>query len=299
MTHSVQVCIVNYNTREHLRTCLEGLSTESSSRPIIVVDNASPDGSAAMVQREFPDVKLIANSVNLGFGAAANQAIALCESAYMLLLNSDTRVQPGAVQALAAYLDRCPRAAIVGPKLLNSDGTLQRSSRRFPGTLAWLFDNQLGGRLARSLGLRAGKMLHAWAHDHARPVPWVIGAAMAMRVEPVRQVRGFDPGFFLYCEEIDLCMRLRKSGWEVHFTPDATIAHVGGASTPGDRRDLNRHMIASTLRLYRLHYGKLRAAMLRTLLRTRSAIAGWQAVRDTSAPLAKRASSSEYLLGRD
>ena len=290
MTPSLQVCIVNYNTRDHLRACLDALSAEPADRAVIVVDNASPDGSAEMVRQEFPSVHLIANTVNQGFGAAANQAIAACRSPYLLLLNGDTRVLPGALRSLAGYLDRYPRAALVGPRLLNSDGTLQRSCRRFPGSLLWLLDNQIGGRLARSLGFR--RMLHTWEHDRPRPVPWVIGAALAMRVEAIRKVGGFDPGYFLYCEEIDLCMRLWKSGWEVHFTPDASIAHVGGGSTPGDRRSLDRHMTESTLRFYRLHYGTVRAALLQMLLRARLAFAGRRAGGGRKSPAVESKTSS-------
>jgi GT2 family glycosyltransferase len=278
MTPSTKVCIINYNTRDHLRGCLDRLRGESPG-DLMVVDNASPDQSAEMVRREFPGVRLIANSENLGFAAAANQAIYGCDSTYLLLLNSDTRVEPGSLQALAGYLAQNPRAAVVGPRLLNPDGTLQRSCRRFPGSFSWLLDNRVLGKLARRLGAAPKSMLHVWEHDSARRVPWVVGAALALRVDAVREVGGFDSGYFLYCEEIDLCKRLWAAGWEVHFTPATEIAHVGGASTPGDRRSLDRHMIASTLRFYGLHYGKLRVWLLRMLLRAKFALAGPRAAK--------------------
>lgn len=279
MISAAGVCIINYNTRDHLRACLQGLRDESPAS-LIVVDNASHDGSADMVRQEFPDVKLIANTANLGFAAAANQAIAACESPFLLLLNSDTRVQPGALRALAGYLAESPRAAVVGPRLLNPDGTLQRSCRRFPGSFSWLLDNRLSGKLARRLGAQPSSMLHVWEHDSRRLVPWVVGAALALRVEAIREIGGFDAAYFLYCEEIDLCLRLWAGGWEVHFTPAASIIHVGGASTPGDRQSVDKHMTASTLRFYRLHYGLIRRWMLRMLLRARSAAKRWKIARN-------------------
>jgi GT2 family glycosyltransferase len=122
-------------------------------------------------------------------------------------------------------------------------------------------------------------MLHTWDHDSSRPVPWVIGAALALRVQPVRQVGGFDAGYFLYCEEIDLCMRLWGAGWEVHFTPTANVTHVGGSSTTGDRSSTDQHMVTSTLRFYRIHYGSLRGWFLRMLLHAKLALTGKRAVR--------------------
>jgi GT2 family glycosyltransferase len=285
MTPSIKICIVNYNTLDHLRGCLDRLRGESP-HDLIVVDNASPDGSAEMVRREHPAVRLIANSENLGFGAAANQAIDVCDSDYLLLLNSDTRVEPGSLRALGRYLAQNPRAAVVGPRLLNTDGTLQRSCRRFPGSFSWLLDNRFIGKLARRLRVAPQSMLHVWEHDSPRRVPWVVGAALAMRVEAVREVGGFDTGYFLYCEEIDLCKRLWAAGWEVHFTPATEVAHVGGASTAGDRRFIDQHMIASTLRFYGRHYGKLRVWLLRMLLRAKFATASPRSAQKGGRPTA-------------
>src|SRR5262245_26457705 len=128
----IAVIIVNYNTCEHLRACLETVLAEAPSE-VIVVDNASSDDSAQMVRAHYPWVVLCANKTNLGYGAASNQAIARCTAKHVLLLNSDTLLPVGALQALSTYLDRHPRAAIVGPRLVNSDGTLQASCYPFPG----------------------------------------------------------------------------------------------------------------------------------------------------------------------
>src|SRR5438128_2026976 len=122
----IDVVIVSYNTCEFLRSCLESLEKGLVGR-IVVVDNASTDGTREMVSTEFPQVLILANATNPGYGSAANQAIARCDSPYILLLNSDTRLEPGALQGLDAYLDRWPRAGIVGPLLHNPDGSVQRS----------------------------------------------------------------------------------------------------------------------------------------------------------------------------
>jgi GT2 family glycosyltransferase len=231
----IAVAIVNYNTREHLHACLATVQLEAPSE-VVVVDNASSDGSTEMVRADYPWVALHANKTNLGYGAAANQAIASCSAEYVLLLNSDTLLQAGALMALSGYLDLHPHAAIVGPHLVEADGTLQASCYPFPTPLNTFLENStsailLGRLIRRHIPLLRNFYLRTWPHTSARVVPWLKGAALAIRRTAFDAVGGFDESYFMYFEDADLCYRLNAAGWKVHFVPITTVVHIGGAST--------------------------------------------------------------------
>lgn len=247
--------VVSYNTRELLRECLESVREEGPSE-IVVVDNASADGSPEMVRALFPEVRLLADGGNPGFGAAANRGIAACRSPYVLLLNGDTRVRPGALAALGRELDRPPRAAIAGPLLRNPDGTRQPSCFPFLGPFEVLVMNTYLNRLFR----RTRRFRPVYSTLPAGEVPWVKGAALAIRREAFEGIGGFDEAYFLYGEEMDLCWRLRRAGWRVRFTPEAEVVHVEGASTGRMRPELMVQLFASLERFHRLHSprGKIR-----------------------------------------
>ncbi len=248
----IAVAIVNRNTREHLRACLATVRPQAPAE-IVVVDNASTDGSADLVRAEYPQVVLHANRTGRGYGAGANQAIASCTAEYVLLLNADTLLQPGALQALSDYLDRHPQVAIAGPRLVNPDGTLQGSCHSFPAPLHTLLENSpLGDLVSRVPVVRSG-YLRAWAHTRARAVPWVKGAALAMRRGALQQVRGFDESFFLYFEDVDLCYRAQAAGWQVHFAPVTSVIHVGGASSAQEGTEATVRLFTSTFEFYRHH----------------------------------------------
>jgi N-acetylglucosaminyl-diphospho-decaprenol L-rhamnosyltransferase len=262
----VAVAIVSYNTREHLRACLESVAPE---RPVetVVVDNNSTDGSVEMVRKEFPDVELI-KAENRGYGAGANRAFAATTAPYVLLLNTDTVLQPGALQALADHLDAHPEAGIVGPRLLNSDGSLQPSCAPFPYPLS---------KLVRWFPNARHRYLPSWSHDAPRRVPYVLGAALALRRSAVEEVGGFDERFFMYFEETDLAMRLDRRGWETHFTPATEVVHEGGASTRQLSAPMLLELYRSMARYYEIHHGwPVRTAALtikRAELLTRLAVA--------------------------
>ncbi|HSF42578.1 MAG TPA: glycosyltransferase family 2 protein [Thermoanaerobaculia bacterium] len=263
---SVAVAVVSYNTRDDLRACLESVRADAPG-PVVVADNGSRDGSATLVRSEFPEALLLVDESNPGFGAAANRAIAACASPYVLLLNADTRVTPGALRALAAYLDAHPRAAVAGPRLVNPDGTLQASCFPFIGTLHLMLEKTPVARwLSRVPPLRDRWLLSHSPHDRPRVVPWVLGAALAIRREAFEVIGGFDASFFMYSEEIDLCWRFQKAGWEVHFAPGATVVHVGGASTGQRRPEMAVRQVASSRLFYRRHYSRLRAGTLETMI---------------------------------
>jgi GT2 family glycosyltransferase len=248
----MDVIVINHNTREHLRACLASLTAEADT--VVVVDNNSTDGSVGMVLTEFPWVTLRASPTNAGYGAAANRALAACEAPYVLLLNSDTRLKPGTLQALSAYLDRHPRAAVVGPRLLNPNGSLQPSCYAFPTPgQVFLEESTLTRLVQRVPGLRE-RFVRTGSHEHSRTVAWVLGAALAIRREAFGAIGGFDEAYFLYAEEIDLCYRLQRAGWETHFAPCASVVHVGGASTEQRRAEMAVQFFRSLLRFYQRHY---------------------------------------------
>jgi GT2 family glycosyltransferase len=274
----MDIAIVNYNTCEHLQACLSSVRLEMPDE-VVVVDNASTDGSLAMIRREFPWVRVLANPANPGYGAAANQAVAACRSKYVLLLNSDTRLLPGTLRSLRNYLDWNLKTAIVGPRLLNPDGSLQPSCFSYPTPLHVFLEESTLIRLIRLIpGLR-DQFQRTWPHSRPRQVPWVLGAALAIRREPFKAAGGFDESFFMYAEEIDLCYRLARAGWETHFTPEASLIHVGGASTRQRRADMALQFFRSMAHFYRRHYSSLHLLQLVLIMKS---IALARLLRDTA-----------------
>ena len=258
------VAIVNYNTRDHLRDCLASVQGNKPSE-VVVVDNASSDGSVEMVRTEFPTVIMRENDRNTGYGAAANQGISQCRSEYVLLLNSDTVLPGGAHKALSEYMDQNPRAAVVGPRLEYPDGRLQVSSFPFPSPLYTFLRSTSFGSLISRIPILRERYLPSWSHMQARIVPWVLGAVMVIRREAFEIVEGFDESFFMFSEEVDLCYRLWSAGWEVHFTPVVTIVHIEGASTKGCYAEMELLRYSSTRKFYQQHYSKRRISQLKLL----------------------------------
>jgi GT2 family glycosyltransferase len=254
---SFAVVIVNYNSSQHLRGCLATVHEEVPNE-VVVVDNASTDGSAKMVRDCYPATTLYCNANNVGYGTAVNQAMARCTSKYVLVLNSDTLLQSGALEALADYLDSHPRAAIVGPRLLDNDGTLQPSCFPFPTPFSTLVGNTTLNDLFNNVPILRSHYLPAWPHNAERLVPWVKGAALAIRREAFESVGGFDESFFMYFEETDLCFRLRHAGWQVWFAPITSVIHAGGASTSQFRTDMAVQFFTSLRQFYQRHYSKAR-----------------------------------------
>jgi GT2 family glycosyltransferase len=262
----VAAAVISYNTREYLRACLISVFAAEPDE-VVVVDNGSIDGSIEMVRSEFPSVLLHVNPSNPGYGRAANDAIELSTAEYVVLLNADTRVTPGALAALARFLDGHPQSAIVGPRILNDDGSLQPSCYPFPTPLHVLLELSGIGRLARHVpGLR-NRYIRWWPHDSARAVPWVLGAAIAIRRRAIEEVGGFDEAFFMYYEEVDLCCRLQQAGWDVSFAPTSSIYHIGGASTGQYRGQMRLQWFRSLKLFYRRHYSRTRRVQLAALIK--------------------------------
>jgi GT2 family glycosyltransferase len=252
---SVAVCIVSHNTCDLLRECLLSVLTENADE-IIVVDSASTDGSLAMLQAEFPSIPVIALGKNVGFGAAANQGIQHAGSEHLILLNADTRMKPGSLRALNHYLELHSQAALIGPRILNPDGTLQTSCFHFPTPFhIFLYISDLYQWIPR-LPILKQRTLQKMYRETAVAVPWILGAAVAFRREQIQQLGGFDEQFFMYFEEVDLCYRLCSQEQQIHFVPEAEIVHVGGGSTTQKGSWPYVQFFASLAQFYRKHYSR-------------------------------------------
>jgi GT2 family glycosyltransferase len=230
-----------------------------------------------MVGTEFPWVKLLENNENRGYGAAANQAVAAASTDYLVLLNADVVPQRGALAGLVRHLDDHPRAAIVAPRLLNPDGTAQPSCYPFltPGHVLVVMSG-LNPVLSRIFP--HARHLANSPRSTAGRVPWVKGAALAIRRSAFDEVGGFDESFFLYGEEHDLCYRLAQAGWETHFTPAAAMIHVEGASSRGRETAVAEHVFGSLIHFYRKHFSRGRLLRLRMVL---AALMSARIARDT------------------
>jgi hypothetical protein len=224
---------------------------------IIVVDNASTDGSAAMVRERFPGVQLIENRENVGFAAANNQAIAQARGRVLFLLNPDAYLRPGALQGLIGFFDAHPEAAAVGPNVLNSDGTWQAAVFRFP-TLwdLWCEAVFLSVLFPRSR-LFARKEIGGFQRDHVREVDWIQGCALAVRRAVWDAVGPFDEGYWMYVEELDWCRRANQQGYRLFFTPDAEVVHYGKRAVAKARASVLPLGFRSHFRYFRKFDGRL------------------------------------------
>jgi len=290
---TVSIVIVSYNTRELLQRCLDALVhechrlSEGYSAEILVVDNASRDGSADMVERLYCagtiPVKLFASKVNLGFGAANNLAIEAAEGRYIVLLNSDAFFHEGALEIALQQMEANPTAGAGGAQLVFEDGSWQPSARTFHSI--WRDALVLTGLAARFPKSRIfGSPDRTWA-DVKQPaqVDWVTGAFMILRREALAVVGLFDPAFFLYCEEVDLCKRIQQAGFEVWYWPQIVVTHLGGESskTVTERTysktaaQVVEWRMRSTLLYYRKHHGG-QALLARMLEETFYTVRGWR-----------------------
>ncbi len=262
------VIILNWNTRDDLRVCLASIDAHrpKCEMEVIVADNASSDGSREMVAAEFPWVTLVHHPVNLGFCAGNNRALPKEPGRYVLFLNADTRVTACALDRLVEFMDQEPHVGIAGPKLLNRDGSLQYSCRRFPDLGAGFFRNTPLGRLFPKNRYAQDYLMTDWDHASTRDVDWVSGAALMIRREAHQQTGGFDEGFYMYCEDVDLCYRARELGWRVTYLPDSIIYHLIGRSSDQVPTRATFYFHTSMYRFYKKHYAKKTPLLLRPLI---------------------------------
>ena len=261
----VTVLIVSFNTRDVLRECLRSVFRETGALrvQVIVVDNASTDGSPAMVEQEFQDVLLIRSEVNLGFGPANNLGLRSASGRYIVLLNSDAFLTAGSLERSVAHMDASPRVGLGGGRLTGRDGSWQPSARMFPTIFNDLLTlSGLAARFPRSRFF--GRADRTWANPmEAAEVDWVPGAYAIVRAEVVESIGLFDPRFFLYYEEVDLCKRIKDAGYSIWYWPDIAIVHIGGESSRQVRSlqltragaQLTLWRMRSMLLYYRKHHG--------------------------------------------
>ena len=267
----VSVVIVNWNTSALTRACLASLPRAAGSLrwDAWVVDNASTDGSVAAIRDECPDTRVIANDVNVGFAAANNQGIRASTGRYVLLLNSDTVMAPGALGHLVAFADAHPAAGIVGPMLLNPDESFQSGPTPFPSL--WTEGLSATG-IGRRLTYRGYPSRSLRASVTEQQTDYVVGACMLARRQAIDAVGLLDEGYFMYSEEPDWCWRMRDHGWETWYTSVARVTHFGGQSTRQVRAAMNIALHRSKVRFFRLHRGVWSAACLVGIFLSVSAI---------------------------
>ncbi|MBN2303307.1 MAG: glycosyltransferase family 2 protein [Anaerolineae bacterium] len=283
-SNELAVIIVSWNTRDltldALRTLYADLDTNGPAAQVWVVDNASSDGSPDAIRQQFPRVNLIASETNLGFAGGNNHALRqigfsdqsgesgerdLPTAVY--LLNPDTRTQPGATRALYETLVSLPHAGVVGARLEYEDGSFQHGAFHFPGLQQLLvelfrvpgrlYESAFNGRYSRPL----------WDGDAPFPVDHTLGATMMIRRAAIQQTGLFDEQYFMYCEEIDWSMRIRRAGWEIYSVPAARVTHLSGQSTAQIRPESMVNLWRSRTRLYDKHYSPLKRFLARRLIR--------------------------------
>jgi GT2 family glycosyltransferase len=261
-TCELSIVIVSYNTKDLLRECLQSVDREMTNldTETFVVDNNSSDGSPLMVETEFPQVKIICSTINLGFGAANNLALEAAQGRYIVLLNSDAFLSAGALRIARDHMNAHPCAALGGARLVGRDFSWQPSARMFPHVISDAV--VLTGLAAKYPKSRLfGHFDRTWA-DPLQPsqADWVPGAFSIIRAEVLEQVGFFDPRFFMYEEEVDLCRRIKKAGHEIWYWPDIVVIHIGGESSRQMRDGLSVSQVVnwrmrSTLLYYRKHHG--------------------------------------------
>jgi len=264
----LSVIVLSWNTKEILRQCLASVMKEVREMgeigeiEVIVVDNGSVDGSPQMVKKEFPEVKLLVNKENLGFAKGNNQGIEAARGKYIMLLNSDTVVKRGAFKRLTDFLDQNPRVAVVGPKLLNPDGSAQANCGRFPNLLVaivMLFGEHWGGS------------------DYVRCSPgtscfvdWLMGAAFIARQEVFEKVGGLDEDLFMYMEEVEWFYRARKADFRAYFLKEAEIIHLGRGSAKQGKKEPIINIYRGLIHYYRKHRTKFELIILLVMLKLKA-----------------------------
>lgn len=253
----LSIIIVHWNVPERLRACLASIYREAAAGSprveVIVVDNASAESPAEMLGREFPSARLIVNAENLGFAQACNQGLLEARGRYLLLLNPDTEVQPGALAQLIASLEAHPQAGAVGPLLRRPSGEVDYlGGRRFPTPWSQALD---WAGITRRWPHLAAHMMPQWNHRTSRAVECLSGAALLLRREALAEVGLLDPAYFLYAEDVDLFFRLAQAGWERWYCAEAEVVHWGGLSSAQIRTEAILLMQHSIERFFRTHYG--------------------------------------------
>jgi N-acetylglucosaminyl-diphospho-decaprenol L-rhamnosyltransferase len=272
-TPDISVIIVSWNVRELLANCLRSVLAQTGlALQVIVVDSASSDGSSELVAEQFPQVELVACQENVGFPRGNNLGLERANGRFILLLNPDTIVHGDALARMVSYLQQHPLVGVVGPQLLNDDGSVQSSRRCFPTLWTAVFESTWLQPFAPQAVLD-----HYYVRDvgdgETAVVEWVMGACLMTRQEVVAQVGGLDEAYFMYSEELDYCRRIHEAGWQVVYYPEAQVTHLSGKSSEQAVTQRHINFNRAKLRYFRKYHGRLAAGVLRLFLLVSY---GWQ-----------------------
>jgi len=259
------VVIVSYNSGKYLKRCLNSLLESNFMLEVILVDNNSSDETVLEVQRQFPTIKIIQNLRNHGFAKACNQALQICKTDYVLFLNPDVTASDSSIKNLLEFLQSKPEVGLASGKLLNVDRSLQYSIRNFPTVLNQLFECFFLHHIFPGLSKKFGEVIYAKDfYEKAREVDWVSGAVMLARRNALEEIGYFDERYFLYSEETDLCLRLKKSGWKIYYYPEAVFVHLESATKHNPQ--LFAYWLDSRLKYYKKNFSKPKVLLLSSIL---------------------------------
>ncbi len=266
----ISFIIVSWNVRELLKRALQAIldDTRAERIEIIVVDNASRDGTVEMLRENFPNARVIANAENVGFTRGNNQALQIAQGRYLFLVNPDTEIQRGAARALIEFMDASAnaRVGIVGPQLVYPDGAIQSSRRRFPKFSTALFEStKLEQWFPRNRLITDYRLLNTDNYQ-TQDVDWVVGAALFARRAVYEQIGGLDERFFMYSEELDWCKRAKDAGWRVVYFPNARVLHHEAKSSDQVRAQRDIYFHSSKVRYFKKHRGNFQGELLRYFL---------------------------------
>lgn len=265
---AISVVIVTFNGRDLVRACLSTVGAALAPRggEVIVVDNGSADGTPEMIATEFPDVRLLATGENLGFAAGNNRGLPFARGGVIVFLNPDTEAAPGSLSRLADALDADPTLGVVGPRLVNGDGSLQPSVRGFPSFASSLIVLLKLHRAARWLPPVARYDAAGFDYDRAADVEQLMGACLALPRRVVERLAGFDERFWMWFEEVDLCLRVRQAGLRVRYLPDAVVLHrLNQSAVLLHSVFTQRRYAESLVKFFAKHHPAWQAGLLRSV----------------------------------
>jgi GT2 family glycosyltransferase len=267
----ISAIIVNWNTKQLVTECIQSMLEHRGqyTLEVIIVDNASEDGSASTLRKLFTEVKIIENSNNVGFAGANNQGIDVASGRYICLVNSDVKFIEDSFGKMLDYMDKHLEIGMLGPKLLWADKTLQWSCRKYPSLWNTLCPALGLNNLFPRSSLFSGEHMVYFNHNMIKEVDVLVGAFMFVRHAALKQVGKMDDGFFMYCEEVDWCKRFADAGWKINFFPVTEVMHYGGGSSSAGSVRLVKEYCLSNLRYWKKHHSGIKVTLFRLTLMLR------------------------------